>query len=176
MIEYLRGLETTVMRGCAYSTIIEQAPLGTGGAVAHGVREVGLVSGLLVVNADTWLGGGLAVAQDTSWPCLSVVHVPDTSRYGRVQFDESGLVTGFVEKQAASGPGCINAGLYHLHADLFSAWGGNPFSLEQGLFPRLVVRKKLQAVQITAPFIDIGIPEDYQKFQDWIISGRSHSL
>ena len=176
VIKYLRGLEYTVLRGCVYSTIIEHTPLDTGGAVAHGVHEAGLERGFLVANADTWLGSGLAAVQGTSWPCLAVLHVPDASRYGRVQFDDSGLVTGFVEKQAASGPGWINAGLYHLHPEQFASWDGTAFSLEQALFPRLVERQALRAVCLDTDFIDIGIPEDYQRFQNWIETGGKKPL
>lgn len=176
VIEFLQGLEETVLRECAYSTLVEQTPLGTGGAVAHGVRETGLVNGFLVANADTWLGGGLAAVREASWPCLAAVHVPDISRYGRLQFDASGLVTGFVEKQSDSGPGWINAGLYHLHPEQFAGWDGTAFSLEQLLLPRLVTMKTLRAVCLDTDFIDIGIPEDYQRFQVWIEARGKTSL
>ena len=105
-------------------------------------------------------------------PALAVIEVVDVARYGAVRFDKNAMVTGFVEKGGAVGTGWINAGLYHLHTNLFNVWGGRAFSLEQVLFPRLVAKHQLHAILLKTEFVDIGIPKDYQRFSRWIESER----
>lgn len=174
--EYLHGEhQSGILRNCSIGNIVEDEPLGTGGAVAHAVKKQVLNGSFFVANADTWLGYGVEAVNDAGTPALAVVRVENTERYGSVDVD-AGMVSAFREKEQSSGAGMINAGLYHLHAELFSAWQGNAFSLEQELFPRLAQEKRLKAVTINSDFIDIGVPEDYHRFCRWIESGRKGPL
>jgi NDP-sugar pyrophosphorylase family protein len=152
--------------------MIENQPLGTGGAVANAVQEFGLDGSFLVANADTWLGDSIKGVRNATEPALAVIEVADVARYGAIRFDKNTIVTSFVEKEGATGRGWINAGMYHLHADLFTDWDGKAFSLEQVLFPRLVEKHNLRVILLQTEFIDIGIPEDYQRFNRWIETER----
>ena len=107
---------------------------------------------------------------------MAVVNLDDASRYGQVQFDEQMRITRIDEKSPTRSPGWINAGLYHLHAELFRHWDGLPFSLERELFPELVKAEQLTAVSLETDFIDIGIPEDYFRFCSWIESQKMGAL
>lgn len=182
IIEYLHSLDDTLLHGCSYRTLVEPEPLGTGGALSHAVRELRLSNAFLVANADTWLGFDLSDLVSHNQECVMgspwivVVPVPDTSRYGAVDFDGAGCITRFAEKQNSAGPGWINAGLYRLHPQQFLGWDGTPYSLEQQLFPCLVASRRLRAVPLHTSFIDIGIPEDYRRFSSWIEAGRTHPL
>ena len=160
---------------CELSTLTEPQPLGTGGAIAFAVRQLGLTGSFLVANADTWLGSGLQLLSASPAPAIAIVNVQNSERYGSVVV-ESGRVVAFREKQSSTGPAWINAGLYHLHANLFRNWDGSLFSLERELFPRLVRDGQLGAVPVQDEFIDIGIPEDYFRFCSWIASGRREPL
>lgn len=147
-----------------YDTVIEPAPLGTGGAISHAIKHCGgLGANFFVVNADTWLGNGLGQMLNSHSPALGLVQVDDAGRYGQVAI-ESGRVISFHEKQSDRGPGWINAGVYHLTSDLFERWDGQPFSLERDLFPKLIQSQNVSGIQLDSKFIDIGIPEDYRKF------------
>lgn len=163
------------LEGCEIQVSCEPYPLGTGGAVAFAVRNLDLTESFLVANADTWLGSGIAELAEAARPSIGIVRVDDSGRYGSVQV-QGGRVLSFAEKQDSTGPGWINAGLYHLHADLFQSWDEKPFSLERELFPKLVVNGQLHAVQLDTEFIDIGIPDDYYRFGRWIDSGKSGVL
>jgi len=176
VVAWLHTLEATLLDSCTYSVVIEPQPLNTGGAVAYAVQQLALQGDFLVANADTWLGTGVSSIKLTTPPALSVIRVDDTSRYGSVLFNNIGNVTAFNEKQDSIGTGWINAGLYHLMSDDFSDWEGQPFSLEQDWFPTLVRTGRLKAVPLQTTFIDIGIPEDYQRFKQWIESGKSFIL
>ena len=161
--------------GCKLQTLIEPQALGTGGAVAYAVQQFKINDYFLVTNADTWLGTGIASVAGAESPAMAVVHVGYTERYGHVRI-LTNKIDYFEEKQDSSGPGWINAGLYHLHAELFRHWDGLPFSLERELFPELVKAEQLTAVSLETDFIDIGIPEDYFRFCSWIESQKMGAL
>jgi D-glycero-alpha-D-manno-heptose 1-phosphate guanylyltransferase len=161
--------------GCELLTLKESQPLGTGGAVAFAVRQFGLSGSFLVANADTWLSSGIQRVFDAEMPAMATVRVENSERYGCVQIEKNQIV-GFEEKQEGSGPGLINAGLYHLHADLFQGWNGQPFSLERELFPKLASLGQLKSVYLETDFIDIGVPEDYFRLCRWIESGKKGVL
>lgn len=160
---------------CEIRISSEPNPLGTGGAVAYAVQQLGLTEAFLVTNADTWLSSGVAQVAVAAMPAIGIVRVKNSERYGAVTVQGNRIVS-FEEKQDSAGPGWINAGLYHLHADLFRGWDGQPFSLERELFPRLVASGQLQAAPLDTEFIDIGIPDDYHRFRRWIDSEKSGVL
>jgi NDP-sugar pyrophosphorylase family protein len=157
-------------------SITEPVPLGTGGAINHALRTLKISTSFLVTNADTWLSRGVRAMQGTKPGTIGVVKVANTERYGSVILRGDSLVS-FQEKQYSSGPGWINAGLYHLSPEIFSEWSkGRAFSLEQELFPMLAKNGSLCSERLGGDFIDIGIPEDYARFCDWIRSGKAYAL
>jgi D-glycero-alpha-D-manno-heptose 1-phosphate guanylyltransferase len=95
---------------------------------------------------------------------LAVVHRNDVARYGGVTLE--GLrVVGFEEK-GRSGPGYISAGTYVLARDL--AWPPtlpDKFSVEFDFFAPEVARLRPAAFIVDGYFLDIGIPEDYDRAQ-----------
>lgn len=163
------------LKGCAVDVVVEPTPLGTGGAIAYAVRQLGIEGDFLVANADTWLGNGIRALASTAAPAMATIEVGDTGRYGNVDVCE-GKVQGFREKQESRGRGWINAGLYHLDSELFAAWDGAPCSIERDIFPGLAQSGHLNAVALDTDFIDIGVPEDYFRFCRWIESGRREAL
>jgi D-glycero-alpha-D-manno-heptose 1-phosphate guanylyltransferase len=164
------------LRGCQLRALTEPQPLGTGGAIAHAVQQFGISGSFLVANADTWLGSGVRSVSETPPPSLAVVHVTDSERYGAVRLAPNGKVASFEEKCASAGPGWVNAGLYHLHASLFEAWDGQPFSLERELLPQLAKTAQLRATTLHAEFIDIGVATDYVRFCRWVEGGKAGAL
>jgi D-glycero-alpha-D-manno-heptose 1-phosphate guanylyltransferase len=171
---YLEQERSHLLRGCAVRTVVESAPMGTGGAIANAVRELGMKGSFAVANADTWLGTGVNALGAANAPAVGVVHVADTSRYGAVRVDGDQIVA-FEEKNAMARAGWINAGIYALNAADFASWNGGAFSIEAESFPRWAAAGRLGAVPLNTTFIDIGIPEDYQRFCRWAESGQSGS-
>lgn len=163
------------LRGASVTTVREATPLGTGGAIANVVRELDLRGSFLVANADTWLGAGVEPLAATAVPALAVVRVPNTQRYGSVNI-EGDVVASFAEKTASTGAGWINAGMYHLWADAFAGWSGTAFSVETEMFPRWAGARTLRAARIDADFIDIGVPDDYFRFRQWVEGGKAGAL
>ncbi len=155
--------------GMELSYSIEDIPLGTGGALRN---AVGMVSGdmLLVLNGDSYCRCDIAdfiVRQAASGACAGMVlaRVEDVSRFGTVQTNEASRVESFIEKGGEAGPGWINAGIYLLPIAKISAIPENcSVSLERELIPSLIANG-IYGHQCAGSFIDIGIPEEYQRSQ-----------
>lgn len=145
---------------------IEPAPLGTGGAIAFCRNFFGYDDDILVCNGDTYLENGLAelLRDNSGLNIMATLSVSDISQFGSVETDENLLVTKFNEKSGLKAPGIVNAGLYLLRKEFLSTMPGGRFSLEKELFYNLVSQNKLQSVFLNGLFIDIGTPDNYDKF------------
>lgn len=158
-----------LMRNYRIECVLESKPLGTGGAVLHAMDTLDLGEAL-ATNGDTLLDAALGAMlkpldyQQDEAMRIAVTHVADRARFGGVEL-KGARVAGFVEK-GTSAPGPINAGVYRLARSAFDGHApGTNFSLETQVMPELVARGVLTAAPLAGSFIDIGIPEDYQRFQ-----------
>ena len=146
---------------------IESVPLGTGGAIRAALPHC-LSDPVFVFNGDTYLD--LEVAQvQAVWrrsqiPMIVAREVADTARFGRLQTDGD-RVTGFLEK-GFGGPGLINAGCYVLSRDTLDRFAlGSRFSIETDYLAHAVREQPIGLFVTSSVFIDIGVPEDYQRAQ-----------
>lgn len=147
--------------------VVEQEPLGTGGAIRFAM-EACQRDHFFVFNGDTFVDVDL-YSLDAHWRGhrgLTVVarEVDDTGRYGGMQV-EGERVIGFIEK-GRSGPGLINAGCYVLPAGLLNGFpAGKAFSFEVDFLAKEVTTRAIDCFRTRGYFIDIGIPEDYLRAQ-----------
>jgi D-glycero-alpha-D-manno-heptose 1-phosphate guanylyltransferase len=147
---------------------VETLPLGTGGAIRLAADQI-TRHPVFVLNGDTFLEldyQAMFAAHQHARANLSVAvcRVPDVSRYGALEI-EGDVIRGFHEK-GRSGPGFINAGVYLLGAEILRQIpAGEPFSFEQQLLVPRVQALRPHAFVTTGRFIDIGIPEDYDRAQ-----------
>ena len=156
--------------------VLEEKPLGTGGSIFNAVRSLHIDGSFLAINSDTWLGAGLKDLNISTPNSIAAIEVADCSRYGSMMV-EGTKIKKFVEKGCVAGSGIINAGLYHLNTNLFlSFFGVSSFSLESDVFPLAVENGILKATKINTDFIDIGIPEDYFRFCNWINTDKKNAL
>ena len=156
-------------RGMAVDYMIEAQPLGTGGAIVQARR---LIEGedTFVLNGDTYLEldyARFAAAMRVQHAGLgmALAQVPDVSRYGAVHIANE-RVTGFSEK-GGSGPGWINAGVYWVPRSLSMPAATQAFSFEDSVLREAAQQDTLHACTATDAFIDIGVPEDFQRAQTW---------
>lgn len=163
------------VQNCEIVTVTEPQPLGTGGAVAFAVRTLKLQGSFMVANADTWLGSGIQQISNANAPAVSIVNVKNAGRYGLVQVS-GGQIKSFSEKDPTAKASWINAGLYHLESSIFDKWNEKAFSLERDMFPKLAQNEVINAVALECDFVDIGIPEDYNHFCQWIITSKNAQL
>lgn len=147
---------------------LETEPLGTGGAVK---RSLGMVSEtpFLVVNGDTWVpldvAGMQAAYRSRVIPDLvmTICPVDDVARFGSVCTDGR-TIRGTSEK-GRSGPGLINAGAYLVGPAVTDRFEALPdsFSWESEILGPWVTEHGAGFVTSQGPFIDIGVPEDYDR-------------
>ncbi len=160
-----RELEVSVL----YS--VEDEPLGTGGAIRLAASDLGMNKSFFVMNGDSILQldfAGMLQSHQAHGKTgtVALAHVTDTGRYGAVQTDELGRVIEFREKSVAGSPGYINGGTYLFEprvVELIAKEG--PASVERSVLPALFP-DELYAYRCQGYFIDIGIPQDYQRAQN----------
>lgn len=154
-------------RGMKIDYVIEDEPLGTGGALRESLWHA-RTNPVVVMNGDTFLEFDLAGLEDfhtrrRSPLTLTLKHLPETGRYGRVVV-EGEKVKSFEEK-ASGGEGLINAGVYMI--DRRTGWllgdYGRRFSLEDDFLVHMT--DDAYAYLVDGYFIDIGVPEDYLRAQ-----------
>jgi len=154
----------------------ESEPLGTGGAVKNAERFATDPS--LLVNGDTFFDVDVEELYHfhldrQSTLTLSLHQVDDVSRYGSVIINEHGVITGFREKEPGAGkPGLINAGLSFLAKDFIHSLPDGPFSMETDVFPKLVGTGQMFGLRQEGPFFDIGTPESYEAFTEFVKARR----
>lgn len=164
IIDYIESNKSGFLKNCNIHYVIEEMPLGTGGAVKNTLSCLKIKGEFIVLNADTWLEIGHSALIFTKSNSIAVVKKVDSSRFGSVHFDENKMITKFEEKKANNFSGFINAGIYKLNSYIFENFKKDIFSIETDLFPIMLNINKLNAIILETNFIDIGIPEDYNKF------------
>ena len=147
---------------------IEDAPLGTGGAIRQSMQLV-TDDVVFVLNGDTMAAVDYPNMHsrhkaEGAHLTMALRAVPDASRYGRVEVAQGRVVR--FQDNTHTGAGLINAGVYLMRADLLGAYDlPMKFSFEQDfLLPQLAALSPL-AVTTDGYFIDIGIPEDFHRAQ-----------
>ncbi len=153
----------------SYKTIVEEVPLGTGGAVKKSLAAA-KDDNVLIANGDTLFKANidlLANADASGEPCctLSLQPMKNFSRYGVVEMDEFGIIKKFKEKQFYQS-GLINGGVYALNKNKFLSENlPDKFSFETDYLEKFYKIRRMAGIVQDEYFIDIGIPEDYARAQ-----------
>lgn len=161
--------------GVKVSYAYEEELLGTAGAIKNAGRLV-TDEFFFVLNADTFYQMDysrlLRVREKENLEMALVLRqVADVSRYGEAVLEGSRL-SGFNEKTKEAKPGTINGGVYLMNRTLLAAIPDGKVSLENEMIPRWMKEKRrLGGFVNDGYFIDIGIPEDYFKFQKDVEKG-----
>lgn len=142
---------------------IEQEPLGTGGAIKEALKLCEEEQ-IFVLNGDSLFEIDLKnLRLNGAKICLALKKMFDFQRYGAVSIDERGEIVEFKEKSFCK-EGLINGGIYLLKRDIFENYKlSNYFSFEEFL-EQNYKSLKARAELFEDYFIDIGIPQDYEKF------------
>jgi D-glycero-alpha-D-manno-heptose 1-phosphate guanylyltransferase len=147
--------------------VIEQEPLGTGGAIQLACRQA-TGKDVLVLNGDTLFSIQLAKQtafhqQHQAHCTLALKPMQHFDRYGVVELEENGAIKKFKEKQYYEN-GLINGGIYALQVAAFLNEGlPAKFSFEKDYLEKLYTTRPMYGVVQDEYFIDIGIPEDFEK-------------
>lgn len=149
---------------------VETSPLGTGGAILNSFRFTE-AKRALVLNGDSFLNAQLdeVLHHVNLVDCDGLMvlrQMPKPDRFGTVSIDENGLVQQFEEKKVGLESGLINAGIYILDREVLSKFGlTGTFSIEDEFFKPFIDQVKIAGFIADGYFIDIGIPEEYDRAQ-----------
>jgi D-glycero-alpha-D-manno-heptose 1-phosphate guanylyltransferase len=135
-------------QGIQISYSIENQPLGTGGGIVLALEQC-LQEAIFILNGDL---------------SIALKKMKDFDRYGIVQTAGNQILQ-FEEKKYCS-EGYINGGVYALKKAFLSKQNlPQKFSFEKEILEKPLGQYRAFKGATDAYFIDIGIPEDYFKFQ-----------
>lgn len=149
------------------SYIIEDTPLGTGGAIKYALQK-SLSNKVYILNGDTFFDVNtleLEVFHEQKQADISIALKSMTyfDRYGSVILDSLKRITSFNEKQYCE-EGLINGGIYLIQKDIFEKLNlPDKFSFEKNIMEAHVNSLKIYGFEQDSYFIDIGIPSDFEK-------------
>lgn len=149
------------------SYVIEEEPLGTGGAIKLAFEKV-QSERALVINGDTFFDielDSLYLFHNKQDADISVAlkEMEDFDRYGTVKIDSEHKIEIFEEKKHQD-RGLINAGIYCIEKKVFRLLNlPQKFSFEKEILESKLRVLKIYGFGTSGYFIDIGIPSDYEK-------------
>ena len=151
------------------STVYEQEPLGTGGALVNVMRQKKTKGNVLVINGDTLFKFEIESAQNlfennAGSVVLIASEMSDVSRFGTITIKNS-FVRSFQQATGKLKSGIVSSGAYIMDSSLFMDKELKPFSLEYDLFPELANKRKLLAYVVDSDkgFLDMGTPDSYKE-------------
>jgi len=154
-------------RGLRIAYTLERELLGTAGAVKLSELVIGS-DDFFVMNGDTYFEVDLKHMlrfheSRNAVATIAMAYKADTGRYGDIFIDKDNEVVSFSEKAGEGRAGYINGGIYIFRKEVLQYIPANKAcSLEKEIIPFLV-GKGLYGFPVKGYFIDIGIPEDYEK-------------
>ena len=144
-------------RGCAIAYSVEDKPLGTGGALVQALPLVHEQT-FLVLNGDTYFAVPLdalgAFHRRRGADATLSLFRSDNPRYTGIALNADGRVTSF------SGHGLVNGGVFLFERPALAGLPAGVSSLEKDLLPGLDA--EIYGCVFDAPFVDIGLPEDWR--------------
>lgn len=151
--------------------IKEQIPLGTGGSLKNAINILNLNKndGIIVLNGDTYIQPNFDKFINHFEGDINIIasFQEDCSRYGSLNI-KNGRIIEFKEKDKNCRNSYINAGCYYFRSlDILFDVSENSFSLEE-LLSMNTKEFSIKAFLYEDVFIDIGIPEDYEKMINYI--------
>ena len=136
--------------GVNIAYVVEDEPLGTGGAIrnaAHLLRDEEYfftVNGDIITNLDARLLARRLLEAENAVGALALV--PLRSPYGIVEVDENDRITRFIEKPTLDY--LINAGVYALRPEIIE-WLPEKGDIEKHGFPELAEQRRLLGIRFT---------------------------
>lgn len=148
--------------------VVEATPRGTGGAIKLACNKVKNAD-VIILNGDTLFNINLKNLSEFHHHkkadfTVALKEMRNFSRYGSVVIDKNDLIKAFNEKKYCE-KGFINGGVYALNVNSFINENlPENFSFEKDFLEKNTGKKKFYGLECEYYFIDIGIPEDYDRF------------
>jgi histidinol-phosphate phosphatase family protein len=149
--------------------LVEPEPLGTGGALrfaaGHLAERFFMLNGDSLFDVNLW---DLAELANGFEAAMALRPMADVSRYGPAVL-EGARVARFEERSAAPRPGLVNGGVVAMsRAILARIPAEGAVSIEAEVYPLMARDGALGGRAYDRPFIDIGVPDDFERAQTWL--------
>lgn len=146
--------------------VIEEKPLGTGGATKLAL-QYSKTQNVLIINADTYFNFNINLLYNfhdlnNSYCTIALKYMYNFDRYGSVVVDDLNRIILFEEKKKMI-EGFINSGFILLNKNIFNKINSETFFLIEDLYIELILNLKIYGFKTDGYFIDIGIPDDFDK-------------
>lgn len=147
----------------------EETPLGTGGAIKQALEKTNQEK-VIVMNGDILARVDLNSMykkhlDSNATMTIAIKHMENFDRFGVIKFNEN-RITEFLEKRYVES-GYMNTGVYIMNKKIFdNKINDKVFSLENDYLNKYVSEDQIVPFIYDGNFIDIGIPEDYEKLQE----------
>jgi len=158
-------------KGIKISYTKEVEPLGTGGGIRLALKKC-FTDNVLVLNGDSFFDVDLHSYYKQhsllkSNCSLALRNFNNAARYGTIKLEDTFIIKAFKEKDTIEEPGVINGGVYLLNRELYlnETATNKVFSIEKDFFEKRINQITIFGFEYHGYFIDIGIPEDYNKAQ-----------
>jgi D-glycero-alpha-D-manno-heptose 1-phosphate guanylyltransferase len=154
--ELIRAHFGSAYRGCELAYSVEERPLGTGGAL---LRALDLLkqARFLVLNGDTYFAVPLrrlcTFHEASEAQATMSLFRSDDPRYTGVSVDVHGRVT------TGTRQGLANGGVFLFERAALANAPKDTCDLENDVLSRL---ERIYGCVFDAPFVDIGVPEDWR--------------
>lgn len=145
----------------------EKELLGTGGAIKQALNFISSED-VLILNGDTFFNTDLKELyrfhkNKNSDLTLALKEMENFDRYGVIEIDKNYRITAFLEKKYRD-RGLINGGVYLLNKRFFQVLNlPKEFSFEKDFMEKYYKNFQFYGTVSNSYFIDIGIPEDYER-------------
>ena len=148
--------------------VVELEPLGTGGAVRLALERA-REEQLFVLNGDTYFDVPFREMLEShresgAAATLALKPMRGFDRYGTVSLGEDACTVEAFREKAPCAEGLVNGGIYLLRRDALASLPER-FSLEREWLEPQAATGSLAGFVCDGYFLDIGIPEDYERAQ-----------
>src|SRR5882672_4355234 len=154
--------------------IVEPEPAGAGGALWRARDR--LEDQFFLLNGDSWfdinlldLANRLAI-EPSALGAIALRNLPDATGSGVVSLAGDHIIS-FAERPTLTGAGLISGGVYALRRAVVDRLAPT-CSLEGDIWPRLARKGRLIGRAYGGYFIDVGVPDDFERAQNEIPERR----
>ena len=165
-------------KGADLDYVMESTPLGTGGGLLKAFEKISGSDPFLLLNGDTYFAVNLsemtafAHVHNADW-CFSLFSAREEGRYMGMGVSPKGAITSL--RSETTFPGRMaNGGVYLIKPGALSRIAfrsGEKISLEDHILPEAMASgQRLFGFSCSGLFIDIGVPEDYQRAQTLLVT------
>lgn len=158
-------------RSAQIEYVIEENPLGTGGALLLAIGSLKGNEPFLLLNGDTYYEVNLTELKEfhfqmqSEWT-LSIFRTREFGRYMGLSLDSDGRIMS-LQTEKKNYEYLANGGVYFISQKVFQNFNfcaGERYSLENDIMPEIMLAGgRFYGYECEAQFIDIGIPDDYYR-------------